>query len=161
MKSIKKNLCLFFCSLFFVTSCGSCGENSRKAGDTGLANNKSLTQKGSTMKVKIGTRTFSATLNDNATATAFKSMLPMTINMVELNGNEKYYDLPGNLPGNASNPRTIQNGDLMIYGSNTLVLFYKSFATSYNYTRLGRINDTTGLDSAVGSGNVTVTFELE
>ena len=113
------------------------------------------------MKIKIGNSTFTATLNDNATATAFKSMLPMTITMIELNGNEKYYDLPGSLPTNASNARTIRNGDLMIYGSNTLVLFYKSFTTSYNYTKIGRINDTTGLDTAVGSGNVKVTFELE
>ncbi|MBD0288059.1 MAG: hypothetical protein ICV79_21930, partial [Flavisolibacter sp.] len=116
-----------------------------------------------TMKVKItvGQIVFTATLFDNATAAAFKSRLPMTINMIELNGNEKYFDLPGNLPTNASNPETIQSGDLMVYGANTLVLFYKTFSTSYRYTRLGRINDTTGLAAAVGSGNVSVTFELE
>ena len=76
------------------------------------------------MRIKIGSSTFTATLSDNATATAFKGMLPMTVKMSELNGNEKYFDLPVNLPTNASNPGTIQGGDLMIYGSNTLVLFY-------------------------------------
>ena len=100
-------------------------------------------------------------ISDNATATAFKGMLPMTIKMRELNGNEKHFDLSVNLPTNASNPGKIQSGDLMIYGSNTLVLFYKTFSTSYSYTRLGRINDTTGLAAAVGSGSVTVTYELE
>jgi hypothetical protein len=112
------------------------------------------------MRIKIGTGTFTATLYDNATATAFKAQLPMTINMRELNGNEKYFDLAASLPTNASNPGTIQNGDLMLYGANTLVLFYKSFSTSYSYTRLGRINDTTGLAAALGSGNVAVTYEL-
>jgi len=38
-------------------------------------------------------------------------MLPVTINMIELNGNEKYYDLPNSLPTNSSNPSTIKNGD--------------------------------------------------
>jgi hypothetical protein len=113
------------------------------------------------MKIKIGSNTFIATLEDNATAAAFKALLPMTVNMSDLNGNEKYFRLSNNLPTNASNPGTIQSGDLMIYSSKTLVLFYKTFPTTYSYTPLGRINDTTELAAAVGSGSVTVTFELE
>ena len=81
--------------------------------------------------------------------------------MVELNGNEKYVELSSSLPTDAANPGTIQNGDLMLYGSSTLVLFYKTFSTSYSYTRLGRIDDVTGLVAALGAGNISVTFELE
>lgn len=113
------------------------------------------------LKIRIGTKLFTATLVNNATATAFKARLPMTVSMNELNGNEKLYRLPTNLPTNASSPGSIRNGDLMIYGSNTLVLFYQSFATPYSYTQLGRITDTAGLAGAVGSASVTVTFELE
>jgi hypothetical protein len=128
---------------------------------TGFASSANPNPGSNQMRIKIGSSTFTATLYDNATATAFKGMLPMTIKMSDLNGNEKYFDLPVNLPTNASNPGTIQSGDLMIYGSNTLVLFYKTFSTSYGYTRLGRINDTKGLASAVGSGSITITYELE
>ena len=112
------------------------------------------------LKISVGSNVFTATLNNNATATAFRATLPITINMSELNGNEKYFDLSYSLPTNALNPGTIQTGDLMMYGANTLVLFYKTFSTSYNYTRLGRINNPSGLAAILGSGNVTVTFDL-
>lgn len=116
---------------------------------------------GRKIKITINDKVFTATLLDNNSANAFKQLLPLTIKMVELNGNEKYCDLQKSLPTNPSNPKTITNGDLMLYGSETLVLFYKTFSTSYSYTKLGQIDNATGLASALGSGNATVTFELE
>ncbi|ULQ53208.1 cyclophilin-like fold protein [Flavihumibacter fluvii] len=113
------------------------------------------------LKITIGTQIFTATLFNNATATAFKARLPMTIKMNELNGNEKYADLSQDLPANAANPGTIQAGDLMLYGSKTIVLFYTTFPTVYSYTRLGRIDNPSGLPAALGRGNATVRFELE
>ena len=111
------------------------------------------------MKITIGSAVFTATLNNNATITAFKAMLPLTINMSELNGNEKFYYFSTTLPTNASSGGNIQVGDLMLYGNNCLVLFYKGFNTSYSYTRLGRIDNTSGLVAALGSEGVTVKFE--
>ena len=84
----------------------------------------------------------------------------MTIKMVEFNGNEKYFDLADSLPVSSENPGTIKSGDLMVYGSKTLVLFYKSFNTPYSYTKLGRIDEPSGLAAALGDGNVTVVFKL-
>jgi hypothetical protein len=155
-----KQLLLLVCAFTLFASCASCDKNLTLTG-TGNNNNNNASAAASKMKIKIGNSTFTATLYDNAAAAAFKAMLPLKVNMTELNGNEKYVELPRNLTTKASNPETIQAGDLMLYGSSTLVLFYKTFSTSYNYTQLGRIDDSKRLAAAVGSGNVSVTFELQ
>lgn len=130
--------------------------------DTVPVHNSTDTANTDSMKlsITIGSNVFAATLQNNATVAAFKTKLPMTVTMTGLNGNEKYYNLTGSLPTNASNPGTIQNGDLMLYGSNTLVLFYKTFSTAYSYTKIGAIDNASGLAAALGSGNVTVAFEI-
>lgn len=148
-------LMLTFMSIF-ISSASSCST------DDYMFNIENLTpMPNGKIKIKVNTQTFTATLLDNSSAKAFKEMLPVTMNMIELNNNEKYYNLPNRLPTNSSNPGTVKNGDLMLYGSNTLVLFYKTFSTSYSYTKLGSIDDVAGLEAALGSGNVTVTFEPE
>lgn len=143
-----------------VCSASSCDKNDDNSSTNNTPENTSPMTNGK-IKIKVGSQTFTATLLENNSAKAFKEMLPLTINMVELNNNEKYYDLPNSLPTNPTNPGTIKNGDLMLYGSKTLVLFYKTFSTSYSYTKLGAVDDVTGMATALGSGNVTVTFEKE
>lgn len=112
-----------------------------------------------TMKIKIGKAVFTAIMYDNPTAKAFTALLPITLNLTELNGNEKYVELPTKLPVDSHKPNMIMNGDIMLFGSSTLVLFYQSFTTPYRYTMLGKIDDTSGIEAAFGSGNVELTFE--
>jgi hypothetical protein len=109
----------------------------------------------------VGSVNFTIAFQDNPTANAFKQMLPMTISMIELNNNEKYYRLPNSLPTNSANPGTIQNGDLMLYDSNTIVLFYETFSTSYSYTRVGRVNNPSGLKATLGTNNVVITLKMQ
>lgn len=111
------------------------------------------------LTVTIGTVSFAALLEDNASARAFAAMLPLEVRMDELNGNEKYTTLSTSLPTAPAVPDMIETGDLMLWGSECLVLFYASFPTSYSYTRLGRIVDPAGLAAAVGYGSATVRFE--
>lgn len=122
--------------------------------------NNNTPQMSDKLTIRVGTSYFSLTLEANATATAFKALLPLTLNMAELNGNEKFWNLSTNLTTSASRHGTLQAGDLMLYGSNCLVLFYESFSSSYSYTRLGRVDNPAGLSSALGTGSVTVVFEI-
>lgn len=106
----------------------------------------------------VGQQRFAITLADNESARAFVELLPLTLDMPDLNGNEKHVELPKALPTNAGRPGTIRNGDLMLYGSKTLVLFYLTFESSYAYTRLGRVDDAGNLSRALGSGSSRITF---
>lgn len=156
-----KNTIAVLLFLISILIGAACDRNSPTPGggqDSATENPNSMND---TILVKVGGKEFRATLLDNPTATALKAMLPLSISMTELNGNEKYFRLSKNLPANESNPGTIMSGDLMLYGSNTFVLFYESFSTPYSYTKLGKINNTTGLVAALGTGNVTVSISLK
>ena len=102
------------------------------------------------MWMTAGEHRFAITLTDNAAARAFAAQLPLTLEMSELNGNEKHAELPKPLPAHASRPGTTRSGDLMLYGADTLVVFYLTFQSSYSYTRLGRVDDPSELPRALG-----------
>ena len=105
----------------------------------------------------INGKTYKIFLEDNDTAKSFANMLPKELEMDELNGNEKYIYLDTKLPSKPSNPKRINAGDVMLYGDNCIVIFYKSFDTPYSYTKIGHIDNLPDL----GSGSITVKFSLE
>ena len=121
----------------------------------------SLRQEESRMWMTVGERRFAITLTDNAAARGFAAQLPLTLDMSELHGNEKHAELPKALQASESRPGTIRNGDLMLYGTDTLVVFYKTFQSSYSYTRLGRVDDFSDLPQALGPRGVRVVFSKD
>lgn len=106
----------------------------------------------SSVKIVIDEKEFIIDLEDNETVKSFINMLPLELNMKELNGNEKYVYLDNSLPTNSSNPKRINAGDVMLYGNNCLVIFYKAFDTSYSYTKIGHIDNLPDL----GNENINV-----
>ena len=107
--------------------------------------------------IKINNKEYEFELNDNEAATQIKSKLPFTVTMTNLNGNEVYYQFSGeSFTTNTKSVGTINMGDIYLYQSNYLVLFYKTFSTSYSYTELGKLKDPTDLDTLIGSNNVEV-----
>ena len=159
MKKIVYSLLIVIC-LFIIVGCNSKkNENNNQDTQTNQQeNNNELNNSNEVVKsVKaiINGKEYIIDLEDNETATSFVSLLPQELNMSELNGNEKYVYLDTTLPTNSSNPKRINVGDVMLYGNNCLVIFYKSFDTSYSYTKIGHI------DNLADLGNVSITVKLE
>ncbi len=107
------------------------------------------------MKVIINNHEYNVNLEDNQTTKELLNKLPLKLNMNELNNNEKYYYLDFTLPTLPSNPKTIYAGDIMLYQDNCLVIFYKTFDTSYSYTKIGHIDNLEELNG----NNITVEFK--
>lgn len=113
------------------------------------------------MKVQVEDSIFTADLENNAAVHALVEMMekePVVIRMSDYSGFEKVGSLGKSLPTDNSQTTT-EAGDIVLYQGNQIVMFYGS--NSWSYTRLGRIDDLTGWEEALGSGDVTVTFFME
>lgn len=118
---------------------------------------------GNVMKITVGKTIFTAALEDNSSVGALKEILmegPLTINMSDYGNMEKVGPIGTSLPENNEQITTVA-GDIILYQGNSLVIYYDT--NSWNFTRLGKINDVTQeeLKEALGNGDVTVTLSLE
>ena len=146
---------LVIVSLFMVVGCNSKNTNDEINNNENNIDDNNSNEVISSVKVTINNKEYTLNLEDNETANSFADLLPQEFNMSELNGNEKYIYMNSSLPTKSSNPKHINSGDVMLYGDNCLVIFYKSFDTSYSYTKIGHIDN---LDN-LGNGSITAKFE--
>lgn len=109
--------------------------------------------------ITINNQDFPIHFYENETVEKLVQQFPMIIKMTDLHGNEKYYNLPDIYPTNHETVGNVQAGDLMLFGDSCLVLFYESFQTSYQYTKLGYIEDSNGFKEIVGNGYIEVKFQ--
>lgn len=110
-----------------------------------------------------GGETFTATLVDNSSTRALKEQLAkgdITVEMEDYADMEKVGSLGISLPRN-DRRTTTGPGDLILYQGHNLVIYYDT--NSWNFTRLGKIDNVDGvqLKSALGEGGVTVTLSLD
>lgn len=189
-KNMKRFICRMvpFVILLIITACGTSqseqgsekqtqasstakvdGENqpeleAEKEGTQFRKNDNEIGEEDNTemrMKVQVEDSTFTATLEDNDAVRALLEMMekePVIIRMSDYSGFEKVGALGKNLPANNSQTTTAA-GDIVLYQGNQIVMFYGS--NSWSYTRLGRIDDLTGWEEALGKGDVTVAFSLK
>ncbi len=113
--------------------------------------------------ITAGKTVFTATFSDNSSAEAFKNLLAeesLTVDMHDYGSFEKIGEIGDMLPRN-DEQITTEPGDVILYLGTSITIYYDT--NSWNFTRLGKIQDTTKEDllAALGDGNVTVTFSLE
>lgn len=112
------------------------------------------------MNLQIGDSTFTATLEENAAVESLLDLMetaPLIIQMSDYSGFEKVGSLGVSLP-TSNRQTTTQTGDIVLYNGNQIVIFYGT--NSWSYTRLGKVDDLTGWEEALGNGDVTVTFSI-
>ncbi len=112
------------------------------------------------MTVGVGGQSFTASLEENEASFEFIEMLqegPITINMRDYSGFEKVGAIGQNLTTSDEHIATAA-GDIVLYNGNQIVIFYGS--NSWSYTKLGKIDNLTGWNAALGSGDVSVTFSI-
>ena len=91
------------------------------------------------IRILVGERSFVVRLEENESAAALLALLEegdQTIPASNYGGFEKVCPLGTTLPANDVQTRT-SAGDVMLYSSNQIVIFYAS--NSWAYTRLGKV----------------------
>ena len=138
-----KKVLIIICLIFLFTGCAK--KDARKSDVMS-----------SDIKVVINDQTYILKLENNDTAKELISLLPLEFTMNDLNNNEKYVYMNNSLTTNSYNPKRIEKGDVMLYGNNCLVIFYKSFDTPYSYTKVGHIDNFDDLED----GTIVAKFEI-
>lgn len=145
------------CGFFVLSACSSQHPNSTRTSGSqeGLETQSTVLEEAQSeneeleviiKQITIENQMFHLELDANETAEVFVQLFPITAVMEDLHQNEKYLYLSEELPTNPKQVETIEKGDVMLFGSDCLVIFYKGFRTSYSYTRIGKIREADALD---------------
>ena len=138
MKNNWIKIIIIVCCLFLIVGCDN-KQNNNQVTENKTDNN--IEKENNKMIITINNKEYEIILEDNPTTNKLMELLPIDIKMSDLNENEKYVYLNDTFPTDEKPVKDINKGDVMLYGDNCLVIFYKSFKTSYSYTRIGHIKD--------------------
>ena len=116
-----------------------------------------------TMKMIIGGTQVNVAWENNDSVRALMDLCrekPLTVEMSMYGGFEQVGSLGRRLPSNDTYTTTA-SGDIVLYSSNQIVVFYGS--NSWEYTRLGHITDKdqAGISGLLSGGDVTITISME
>lgn len=163
---MKMLVLLLVLSLLFLASCGT-SKNTQQTPDepsttiTAPSDDNQTTQEDETANMKIDGIEVDVIWADNDSVKALKNLAKdrLTINMSKYGGLEQVGSIGSTLP--SSDTRITTNpGDIVLYSSNQIVIFYNS--NTWTYTKLGYINlSKSELIDLLGDEDVVTTLTLK
>ena len=106
------------------------------------------------MKLEIDENVLDVSWNNNASVTALNEIKPLTINMHLYGGFEQVGSI-GQSIVSVDKEITTKPGDIVLYSSNQIVVFFGT--NTWSYTKLGHINlSDSELNTLLNKSNVTL-----
>lgn len=152
-------LLLLVCISSNLTACDSGNGYSKKISQ--IENSKSdMNTDSMKLKITVGEKVLTATLNNNPTTRDFISLLPLSLTLNDYAGTEKISDLPKRLSTkDAPSGSDPSIGDIAYYAPwGNLALYYKDFDYSSGLIILGKVDS--GMDAFKVPGSLAVKMEL-
>ena len=165
-------LVLLFIFMILLTSCGKSTNSSTPSNTdepsttiTSPSDDNQTTKEDETANMKLTLKIDDIEVDviwtDNDSVRALKNLAKdgLTINMSKYGGFEQVGSIGSTLPS-ADTRITTNPGDIVLYSSNQIVLFYDS--NTWSYTKLGHINlSKSELTDLLGDEDVDITLSLE
>jgi hypothetical protein len=161
MKSTLSTALAVILALFLgVAGCAEGGRTDVQEGPTGLNENEKETS--IMMQMKINDTPVTVAWEDNESVRALMALAAdgLTIQMSMFGGFEQVGPIGQSLPS-ADQQTVTASGDIVLYSSDQIVVFYGS--NSWAYTRLGHITDQSAeqMRALLGNGAVQITLTME
>ncbi|MBR0474584.1 MAG: hypothetical protein IJJ19_06240 [Erysipelotrichaceae bacterium] len=158
---MRKIIALMMCLLLLMAGCSKDTEINDNPTET--ESESESVQEVKEMKMMINDTYVEVSWEDNKSVEALKEMCKngnVTVEMSMYGGFEQVGYLGKSLPSN-DRQTTTASGDIVLYSSDNIVVFYGS--NSWSYTRLGHITDKneSEMKELLGNGDVTLTLVLE
>ena len=161
MKSTLSTALAVILALFLgIAGCAEDGRTDVQEGPTGLNENEKETS--IMMQMKINDTPVTVAWEDNESVRALMALAAngLTIQMSMFGGFEQVGPIGQSLPS-ADQQTVTASGDIVLYSSDQIVVFYGS--NSWAYTRLGHITDQSAeqMRTLLGNGAVQITLTME
>ena len=161
----KRMMAVLLMMVLLLAGCGNASPDESAAAEAVPVNQETETaevdttetEMENTMRLFIGETEAPVNWEENASVDALKELCPLTIQMSMYGGFEQVGPIGTAIPSEDTQTTTAA-GDIVLYNSNQIVVFYGS--NSWAYTRLGHIDLTQEeMRDLLANGDVSITLE--